>query len=166
MWHPDSVRLISGAVISSIFFLSVLSSCCVTTSGCFDTNLTSTTKIQAIMECNDELLLDTFLSGNESFYIVRSESEYDSLFSEECNSSIDFSQYQLVIGVIFRDKEVESFDYKFMLTCETNYYKLFITPKSKKIGSTGESKAFFYQIQVPATEVIDILKVFIVEKEQ
>lgn len=105
------------------------------------------------------------IHANEAYLIITNQEDYDSLVTGSCHPSIDFSQYQLIIGYYGSQKNVATFNYEYYTSCESNFFKLSISPVYSSEETNSENRLFYYQLLVPNDERIDYLRITVTDSQ-
>ncbi len=145
-------------ILSLIILIIGLSFGCSKEDCCVNTDISSLTKSMSDLGCTDAST-NMVISADKVYLIITSQDDYDALVTGTCHPEIDFSQYQLIIGYFASQKKVSSFDYKYYMSCESNFYKLSISPKHSAGEENIETILYYYQLLVPNSETIDFLRV-------
>ena len=144
-------------ILSLVIFIG-LSFGCSDEDCCVNTDISSLTKNMADLGCMDAPT-SMMINANEAYLIITNREDYDTFVEGTCHPDIDFSQYQLIIGYFISKKKVLTFDYKYYMSCENNFYKLSVSPAYATGEENSENTMYFYQILVPNDETIDFLRV-------
>lgn len=147
-------------ILSLIIFIIGLSFACTEENCCENINITSLTKDMEYLGCSDATT-NMKIQANEPYLVITNQADYDSLVTGSCHPTIDFSQFQLIIGYYGSQKDVTSFSYEYYKSCESNFFKLVLIPNYLSDEDNIESKLFYYQLLVPNDEKIDYLRVTI-----
>lgn len=147
-----NLKPISVLVLLLLFFSCNKEECLVNTD---ISELTKTMEELGYYSAVSEMRLNT----GKQYSIINNQTDYDEFVEGDCHPTIDFDQYQLLIGYFFSEREVSSFDYEFYMSVEPNFYKLKLTPKYSIVEDNNELIAYFYQLLVPADKTIEFLSI-------
>jgi hypothetical protein len=139
-----------------IVFLACLVSCKSDDVICTKDITSSTTTIEKSSICINAFEELSFYSKEKPYLIITSKEQYDTVIIEQCNTNIDFANYNLIIGYFRSDRKVIAFNNKFYRYCADNSYGLEVTVTR---GKPENVTFYIYNILVPKKELINDLVV-------
>ena len=159
----NNLRIKNLIVLSLTICIIGLSPGCSKNDCCVDTDITASTMTIAELGCNNAIS-NMILNAGKQYSIITNQTDYDNTVKGTCHPDIDFSKQQLIIGCFYSQREVQSFNYKYYKSCESNFYKLSVAPEYSSNKVNNETAVYFYQVLVPSNETIEFFKVLFIDK--
>lgn len=148
------MKKIQIAVI--LFITSIFFNCNDPDNPCYTDLSNKVSTLETIYNCTTTISTMQLIT-NDEYKIITNTADYDALVEGDCHPNIDFAQYNLIIGSIFNESEINFKKYTFIKSCEPNDYKL--TVEYELLPTAADDIKQTYAILIPKEYQIDTLKV-------